>query len=370
MSKYVYLEQLADQLPLLDKELIYADVSSICFRSPYKLTVNDDQQNIINFYRAVHSEGAYPRFNVGDYCYKITPDNDVTTLIDLSHIQPSDFDNITDSKSIELKNRLHVVDRVFLFWSGGIDSTVILSAILKNWSQAELTQLTVVCNQHSINENPNFYKKFIEHKLNTVSSDLFFKNEITFNSKSLYVSGDSGDTMASYTELEKFNNLFPDIYLNSYKKHSKEIIKFFGNNETAYYSYKRIVQSLKNNNLEFDTVFDFLWWIEFNWAYPLEVFYMLWSYSLVPEHIDTKSFMTQNVVNWFGDTRYQHWAMSTVGTDCRVNKHAYKKYIYEVDKDLEYFLYKKRVGSIPLSRNSHHGKKVVAIDKDWTLYYL
>lgn len=380
MSKYVYLPETNSTLPLLDKKLIYADVSTISFKSKNKKEISNalpaHYENIINFYRAVRTEGTHPRFNISDYCYKIEPDLDITPLIDLSNIQRIDFDNLTNARSLELKQQLEHFKRVYVFWSGGIDSTLILSAILKNWNVEDLRYLTVVCNEDSINEHSNFYNNFIKDKLEVVSSDLFFKNELTFQIDCVYVTGDSGDTMIGYTELENFNKMYPNIYNKSYKKHSKELVEYFGNGPLGYYSYKRIVQSLQQQNLDFDTVFDFLWWIEFNWAYSLEVYYMLWSYCLLPDYIDTKTFMKNNVFNWFGDIRYQHWAMSAVGTDQRIQntiqsfKYSYKKYIYEFDQDLDYFLTKPRVSSVIKSRNLHHGKKVVAIDKDWTLYYL
>lgn len=375
MSNYVYLEQLDSSLPLLDKELIYADVSSICYKSSQKIIVDHSQENIVNFYRAVHTEGAYPRFKTNDYCYKINPDYDVTPVIDLSLIKQYDFETLTDSKSLELKEKLEKFERVYVFWSGGIDSTLILSAIFKNWNKEDLDYLVVVHNQQSIAENFNFYKKYIEGKIKTISSDLFFSNQITFNYNSVYVTGDCGDAIICYSNLEKFNNLFPDIFYKKYKDHSKEIIKFFGNDRLAYYSYKRIVDSFKKNNLDFETVFDFLWWLEFNWAYSPHVYTTLWSYCLLPQDINSKEFMLNNMFNWFNDIKYQHWAISSAGTSERIHsniqlsKYVYKKYIYDFDKNLDYFLYKTKVGSIPLSRNIHHGKKVVAIDKDWTLYY-
>lgn len=379
MSKYVYLPQTDIELPLLDKELIYADISSIVFRSNngYNIVNNLTAQHnqMLSFYGAVDSEGVYPRYNPTDYPYKVSPDPEISVAVKPDPNFKDDFDTLMYKRSRELASKLTVYDRVYMFWSGGIDSTVILTAILKNWSVEELKQLTVVCNQHSVDEYPNFYQRFVKDKLDTVSSDLFFGDKIKYNHNNIYIASDTGDVVIGYNFIPYFNQKFPGLYNKSYKKHSKELIEYFGKNDIGYYAYQRIRRSLDKNNIEVDTVFDFLWWIDFNWSFDQNLYYFAHMFSLLPEELDTRKFFIDNMFDWFKVPYFQQWAFSTIGTSLRIKddilsfKYAYKKYIYDFDKDLDYFLYKTRESSIPKNDHVHHGRKVLAIDKDWTLYY-
>ncbi len=379
MSKYVYLPQTNGTLPLLDKDLIYADISSIVFRSNNKSDIfeslSEQHRKMLSFYTVVDSEGVYPRYNPEDYPYAVTPDPDVSVAVKPVDNFNEDFETLMDRRSRELASKLINYDRVFVFWSGGIDSTVILSAILKNWSKEELKQLTVVCNKFSIEEYPNFYERFIKDNLTTVSSNLFFNNTEKYSHKNIYVASDTGDVVIGYNYITYFDQRFPGIYNKSYKKHTNELIEYFGKTDKAYYAYQRIKRSLDKNNIQVDTVFDFLWWIDFNWSFDQNIYYFLYMFSLLPEELDTKQFFVNNMFDWFKIPVFQQWAFSTIGTSQRIKddilsfKYAYKKYIYDFDKDLNYFLYKTRESSIPRNKCIHHGKKVLAIDTDWTLYY-
>ncbi len=379
MSNYVYLPQTKGVLPLLDQELIYVDMPTLVHRSDDKFNIVNnlpaDVEKDLMFFTSVNEGGCYPRFNTENFYFKVNPDTLITPVVDLKTVQSVSFDEITDQRSFQLRNLLEYYNNVYIFWSGGIDSTLVLSSILKHWTKEELACLIVVCNDNSINEHPKFYKRFIEGKLRTITTDLFYSNTEKVHDKNIYVSTEVADAMIAYSEISEFNKHYPDLYKKSYKKHSKELIEYFGNNRYAYHSYQKIIRSLKEAQLEVDTVYDFLWWNNFNWGFDLEIYYVLWTYSLWPEQINTREFLSKNVFDWFKDTTYQQWSVSAIGSDQKIrdtiqtNKYVFKKYIYDFDNDLDYFLYKEKEPSTPKNDHVHHGKKVVAIDEDWTLYY-
>lgn len=379
MSKYVCLPQTDRELPLVGKELIYADLGTIVYRSLDQSILTQsfsplDTKRLL-FHTRVDSEGVYPRYDPSDYFYKVTPDTEVSTIVIPDQTQNIDFESLTDQRSLELKAKLETHDRVYVFWSGGIDSTFILSAILKNWHSADLEKLTVVCNHYSKEENPVFYEKFIKDKIATVESDLFYSDKLKFNKDNIYVAADTADVIIGYSDIGKFEKMFPGIYNNSYKKHSKEIIEYFGNDDVAYYTYQRIVKSLIKNKVEVESIFDFFWWIDFNWSFDQNIYFFLYTYSLLPEDLHPRDFMTKNLFDWCKDPRYQYWAFSSIGTSLRIKddiksyKYIFKKYIYDFDKNYDYFINKTREGSTTKNNSIRHGNKVVAIDKDWTLYY-
>jgi PP-loop superfamily ATP-utilizing enzyme len=46
-------------------------------------------------------------------------------------------------------------------YSGGIDSTLVIISLLKNASEEERNNITILLSENSIGENPNFYKDHI-----------------------------------------------------------------------------------------------------------------------------------------------------------------------------------------------------------------
>ena len=70
--------------------------------------------------------------------------------------------DLADRRAIELiKNAKDTNRNIIVMWSGGIDSTFVLTAILKNISEADQELITVLLTTHSISDNPDFYFKFL-----------------------------------------------------------------------------------------------------------------------------------------------------------------------------------------------------------------
>lgn len=82
-----------------------------------------------------------------------------------------------------------MTDRIIaVFWSGGIDSTTALVALLQT---IPMQQLVVVCNQASIDEFPSFYEHKIKDRVKVISPRLYLQHYRDFFS----VTGDGGDTV-------------------------------------------------------------------------------------------------------------------------------------------------------------------------------
>lgn len=378
MSNYVLLPQ-TTELPLLDQELIWADVGSILYTSTEKEllanAITMEQAKQVKFYTCVNSVGVYPRFQPEDYVYKVFPDKEITTNIDLTKIIPVDFYSLTDQMSLELLDKSKNYENVYHFWSGGIDSTFILSAILKNWPIHDLDRIIICCNEESVKENPTFYKKFIDQKLKQLSMNDVVSGKIKFTDRNLYSNNDTIEAVMGYGDIAVFDSKYPSIFNKKFKDHTKEIISYFGNDDFAYYAYQRILRSLRKNSIEAETVFDFLSWIDFNWSIDDNIYRSLHSWGLIADHVNPREFMLHNVFDWGRDPRYQIWRIGAIGSNLLIDdkittfKNIFKKYIYDFDKNLDYYLYKTSEPSSPKLKKYHHGKKLLAIDKNWTLYY-
>ena len=77
-----------------------------------------------------------------------------------------EYADACDSRALQLlsmaeQKRLNI----YVMWSGGIDSTGMLVALLKNSTSSQKQRITVLLTQGSIRENPQFFKRFIIGKV-------------------------------------------------------------------------------------------------------------------------------------------------------------------------------------------------------------
>ena len=62
------------------------------------------------------------------------------------------FEQISDEAAIKIKNRISNGEKFAVMWSGGIDSTLVMAALLKNLTLEELKNVTVCCSAESMIE--------------------------------------------------------------------------------------------------------------------------------------------------------------------------------------------------------------------------
>lgn len=383
-DKFVYLEQTTDQLPLMATDFYYINPLMILHTSQHREEIlnNLDQKLKSELLFGLHFLGpVYPRFNREDYFYKVSRSPVYHFLPNLQVKRSLSFSDITDYRSLELERLSANYKNVYLFWSGGIDSTVILSAILKNWKKDALEKLIVICNEHSIDENPVMYKNYIRDRLNVVSTDRFFSGEINFSHDNLYVDGNAADTLSATIMFYEFDKRYPDCYNKPWKKNIDILIKFFSEYEDfnyGQYMYKKVVRSLTDNNLEVETVFDFLWWMGFNWIHDRNLYCVLWQYTpcfFADPSLNIKKFLEENMFQWFNADDYQDWRVSSIGTSeligSNISEHkvAFKKYIFDFNKDTDYLLYKDKIASTPKNDTKSSHIILCGIDTDYNYYY-
>jgi hypothetical protein len=376
MPQYVYIDQTKDTLPLLDKELFYVNLDSILYSSHNQKDILQSLdeistiQSVIPF--ATNESLVYPRFNIERSPYKIRRNPKINFLPNDEPIIDS-FD-LFDQRALELKHQSDNFDKIYLFWSGGIDSTLVLCSILKNFT--DLSNFVVVLNQNSIDEYPLMYNEYIDGKINVVSTNDFFEGRIRFSHNHLYTSGEVGGPLISFDSYENFNNRYPGIYNKPWKNHVNELLKFFAENSSthkAVITYKEILTTSKASNIDLYSVYEFLWWVNFNWGHDIDLISLLWNYQELDQTIDVKRFLEQNCFFWYNSQSCQNWALSLLGQDLmirdNIQKFIYKTYIYEFNKDSSYFKYKNKEVSTPKNRQMYLNKKILAIDTEYKLYY-
>jgi hypothetical protein len=367
-------------MPMVDREWYWYDLFRIVKTSRYKQELVQNMSSTMiasyNFIKATNITGAYARFDKTNYPVKLLTNQVLDIVPDFSIRRKLDFTEVTDARAIELLARSQLYTSVLLFYSGGIDSTMILCAILKNWSKSDLAKVSIVMNQHSIDENKNMFTDYISGQFTIINTDEYFTG-CKINNDTLYVTGALGDSlMASDNNILSYNELYPDSYNKSWITDVDNLIKYFSIRSdpvTAQHIIDTVVQSLAKCKFEVETVYEFFWWISFNWGWDIDIFQSVWYWRLA-DNANTKQFLEDNHFIWLNTVDYQDWAINTIGTtlmmgdSIRMSKYSMKKYIYDFNNNCDYFLNKIHEGSV--SKNKLLiTTSLCGIDGNYNIYY-
>ena len=299
-----------------------------------------DWNSLFEISRIQGVSGFYPR--TGQHCMPWkTSVNSVPgiTFPDLSLPFEKSFTEVTDEVARALSTS---IKPLMVFWSGGIDSTVIVVAILKNFSTEQLKNVTVACTRISIYENPSFYKNHIVPNLQVVDTDLqsanpdLLKEYITINGElaDLLYGGCNG----SFTQNGNWSQWWR--LGQDYQTLLPVFTELYGVNCANTY-IKWVTENATSAGIKIHTVSDFVWWSQFNFHWSNVKFretmgnaVSMDSYPYV-RNISMQDYLN-NVIFWYDSTDYQLWSIhnNKVGEKYTDNlggyKIASKQYIYDV----------------------------------------
>lgn len=281
------------------------------------------------------------------------------------------WEQITDERASEVGKIIREENKKFsILYSGGIDSTLITVALLKNLSKEELKNISFYCNTASIMENPILYKKYIHEKFETINStDHLIEDAIAKGY--IVISSMSGDCLCgSKNWLDLQANLY--YYMRDLSADSKRninnnwrkaidpsvdysvfkdlIISHYngkGNNNLGEQYYTKIDKNIKTSNVPVKSLYDLYWWNIFNIKYIhlSAKLYILDNFKMSFDAIE------KNMFDWYNNNDYQKWSMANNHTGEKIDfsgatiKLCVKKYIYDFDKNDWYFYFKQKLPS-------------------------
>ena len=271
------------------------------------------------------------------------------------------FSYVTDLRSIEILNHALKEDKkVIVFWSGGIDSTVILSSIIKLWSKEDQQRVIVYLNDYSILENPIFFYKHINNILEyKIYNDKKLSPDLLDNH--IICDGEPADKLwlvevaLAYAQkygTDKLNEKWPNHTF-------VDFLNFKISNLSIANCCKiieRIDVNINSLNTELiKTTGDVFSWINFNFHYSGHV----WKkYSTIfADSGNAKSIDKYKKLYfpWFNSKQYQQWAWSNSGkkakrlTNLQDYKSDAKEYIYDLTKDVNLLKFQTKMASKPHS---------------------
>lgn len=243
--------------------------------------------------------------------------------------------DLMDSRAIEILTA-HSEGDIVVSWSGGVDSTSVICALLKNGLSKE--RLHVICAESSLEEYPYFYRWMLENKIRVTVTETLIP-ELRNVSCSAVVNGWCADQLfgsnihgrnSDWYNMPWMDGLklaFEDRYI-PLSNRSFEII------EAVYKDYG------KQLGFEIDKFCEFAWLFNFG---------VKWSYVQAEQSMSLAGTENSKKVIPFFDTyafqqfamqRYDRLRIRNVNIQPRFYKRQLKQYIYDFTNDADYFNHK------------------------------
>jgi hypothetical protein len=266
-----------------------------------------------------------------------------TSLFPLPAIVPfsKSYEEICNARASELLQRMSALGcRMHVFWSGGIDSTLVLVSLLKNATAEQKEFITVLLSEESLAENPEFYKRHIRGILKTDSSMLL---PYVIGGKDIVVNGEHNDQVFGSGAIGRMiQSAGIDIVHQSY---SRDLFFRLFNAHThdvpVTNLYLDLFERLKAAApVPVTTNFDYLWWINFALKWQTVYSRTLSFVSARNRECVTPEYLRTYYAPFYNTEDFQLWSMTNPDKKMKDTWKTYKwpckDIIYAFDGNKEY----------------------------------
>ena len=226
-----------------------------------------------------------------------------------------------------------------LFWSGGIDSSGALIALLETKSNSDV--LNIRYTQDSIDEFPLMWEKLVKHRNDPLPHKEMLVDTLFENHDIIKVTGECGDQLfgsdALHANLDKHADDWENIF--SWSNNNLFNIKSDTPVDTQEnYEYKKnqlakvLFEHVDYSPVEIKTIFDLFWWCNFCFKWQDVDSRMIFTFSTTADWKSTISF--------FNTEDFQRWSITNHdikhGGTWETYKQPAKEYINKYIKDETY----------------------------------
>lgn len=247
------------------------------------------------------------------------------------------------------QNAINQDKDLVLFYSGGIDSTllVVLALMNKNFDLYK-KRVFIAYSEESIKENPIFWEKYILpiFKENIYDSSGFYK----ILQNQIGITGEFADNIFGSLTLKNYIDVTGDYEAlhKSFDTTGKPWLLSKITNPSNKNSCSDMLDALlKTSNRPLYSNHDCFWWLNFILKWQA-VNFRLVSHIPQPSFINS---MISNTIHFFDTIEFQNWAMVTTEDKVKDDWYSYKlpakKIIFDYNHDDYYFKWKTKYPSIP-----------------------
>jgi hypothetical protein len=272
--------------------------------------------------------------------------------------QKISYADACDARAIEIMKKAESNDsRIFIMWSGGIDSTTIMSAFLRNTTCEQQQRITVFMSQNTIKENPRFFKKFVLGKL-TYESSINFADRFS-EENAIFVHGECNGQL--YGDMDEFSNTH---FMNMPKSNNKllwqhhlteaptlELINSMWKYKEFNPKVLEVVQHIVTNSaqsvgIELENLHQFAAWYKI--CFIVQYCQVRPIAFMSKKILDNTININNRVIAFFVSNDFDQWAMQrliTLREHCKIQRLESREYIKSFDGDIDYFENKQKVNS-------------------------
>lgn len=240
-------------------------------------------------------------------------------------------------------------ERIVVFHSGGIDSTLIISLLISHpkWNMLK-DSVWLAINEDSQIENPDFFNDIVLPYFGTrllPSNDYY---TIITNPNNLCVTGECADNLFGSLTLKSYMDSTLDFDAIHKPWETTSLIWLLDKREAYRDEREQMLYDLVNAcPVSIDTNHEFLWWLNFSMKWQAVKYRM----SMHAPMAWQAEYIAFNVVNFFDSVEYQQWALYTtetkVGGKWNTYKLPAKNLINDIWANEKYKTYKTKWPSLP-----------------------
>lgn len=250
-------------------------------------------------------------------------------------------------------------------WSGGIDSTTILTSILQNLSPQDFSNIHVACDFSSICENPEFFYKHIQPNFKIIdSSKLVFDQALA---SYFIINGELADQLFSGVTAQDLMLLDRNLLDRDLRKSPDQLLSYLTQRVDEHFAiwfYEQLMENISGVDIPLSTYHDFFWWSYFNLIWITTKFRSLY-FEIDSNQQGLQAYLNR-VISWFDTVDYQQWAMCNnhhgikYGNNIGEYKLVAKQYIHAFDHNDYYLKFKIKTTSV--SRLTYQKKWFCILD--------
>lgn len=239
---------------------------------------------------------------------------------------------------------------MYVFYSGGIDSTCMLVSLLKNASPSQKKMIVVLLSQESIMENPRFFEEHIRGNLRVESSTMF---PYILGTEDFVLSGENNDQVMGSDKVGRLILTYGTEAIHQpYKRDT--YFEFFGGswNHDPHITnfYLDLFEKLRDTApVRLETNFEYLWWINFALKWQAVVMYTLMFAAKRNIPNIKEDYMRTHYTSFYNTEDFQLWSMNNLDKRIKDTWPSYKwiskEVIFDFTKDEDYFKHKTKKGS-------------------------
>ncbi len=303
----------------------------------------------LRHYFGMYGAGACPIDRTGTIRTPIK----VHSLFPIPVLEPfsKSFETVCDERSAEILQRARQLNvRIYVMWSGGIDSTLILVSLFKQASKEDRERIIVLMSNDSIQENPRFFR---EHVSGSVELGISADVPKVLGGNDLVVTGEHND------QLFGADLMGPIVVARGPAiMHQKLDLEMFadqfarsaGGRDIARWYMTLMDRVRAAAPIPLTTNYHFAWWINFALKWQTVYARLLMFVEPSRANLIEKDWLDTRYLPFYNTEDFQRWSLNNNDKKVKDTWASYKwlckDIIYDFTKDAEYRDTKTKVGSL------------------------